>query len=96
MEESYSKILRNTRINQKLSTEDIANKLKIRADIVNTIEEGDFEHLPSTGFTRNMVYSYARYLGLDAARLSKQYLSESDRYFAKKKGLISGSSTPRR
>ena len=96
MEESYNKILRNTRVGQNLSIESVANKLKIRADIVNTLEEGDFEHLPSTGFTRNMVFSYARLLGLDGAALSKQYLAESDAYFARKKGLISPSGAPRR
>ncbi|MCF0104908.1 MAG: helix-turn-helix domain-containing protein [Eggerthellaceae bacterium] len=96
MEDSYNKILRSARISKNIGIDNVARNLKIRADIVNTLEEGDFEHLPSTGFTRNMVFSYARFLGLDGAALSQQYLSESNAYFSQKKSPFWRSSSATR
>jgi hypothetical protein len=40
------------------------------------LEEGDFAHMPLKGHARNMVSSYARYLGLDSEEITAQFLSE--------------------
>jgi cytoskeletal protein RodZ len=37
---------------------------------------GDFYHMPLKGHARNMVSSYARYLGLSPEEITKQFLSE--------------------
>jgi cytoskeletal protein RodZ len=50
--------------------------LRISPIILTALEEGDFAHMPLKGHARNMISSYARYLGLDAEEITAQFLSE--------------------
>jgi cytoskeletal protein RodZ len=50
--------------------------LRISPVILEALELGDFRHMPLKGHARNMVSSYARYLGLDSGELTRQFLAE--------------------
>ena len=43
----------------------IANTIKIRPQIIEFFENGDFSSMPPRGYAQGMISSYARYLGLN-------------------------------
>lgn len=53
-----------------------ARRLRIRPDILRSIEEEDFAGMPPRGNTRNMVNAYARFLGLNPTEITRMYLDE--------------------
>lgn len=57
--------LRAARERRKLTTGDIAAKLKLAVRQVEALEAEDFSHLPDDVFTRGFVRNYARLVGLD-------------------------------
>ncbi|MDR2671731.1 MAG: helix-turn-helix domain-containing protein [Coriobacteriales bacterium] len=62
------------------SIEDVSDQLRIRPSIIQALETSNFAYMPHKGYTRNMVSSYARYLGLDSTRITEQFLREFHRY----------------
>lgn len=73
---AFGEVLRYAR---EIKGEDIAQvsrALRIRPDILRAIEEGDFANLPARGYTRSMVASYARYVGLNAKKITNLYLND--------------------
>lgn len=52
----------------------VARKLRIRPDILERIEASDLDNMPPRGYARNMVNSYARYLGLNPTEVTRNYL----------------------
>ena len=59
--------LRAAREEQGKSLEDIGGELKIRADHVLDLEEGDFDKFDAPVFVRGFVRSYCRVLKIDSA-----------------------------
>ncbi len=57
--------LRAARERRKLTTADVAAKLKFAVRQVEALEAEDFSHLPDDVFTRGFVRNYARLVGLD-------------------------------
>ncbi|MDR2197372.1 MAG: helix-turn-helix domain-containing protein [Coriobacteriales bacterium] len=68
--------LASERIRRGLTLEQVSSTLRIRPAILESLETGDFYHMPLKGHARNMVSSYARYLGLDPVSLTEQFLGE--------------------
>ena len=54
----------------------IARRLHIRPDIVQSIENADFQNMPALGYAKNMIRSYARTVGLNQNEICEQYISE--------------------
>lgn len=77
---NYNDILRNTRENLKLSIADVSTELRVRKDIIQALENGDFSKIPPQGFSKNMIRSYARLLGLDAYKITEMFLKSENDY----------------
>ena len=65
--------LREARIAAGLTVVDVASKLNLTAQAVESIETHQFERLPGTTFARGYIRSYAKVLGLDADQLAQQF-----------------------
>ena len=61
--------LREKRVHQGLSVDDISNRIKFSPRQIEALEADDFAHLPETAFLRGFVRSYARFLQLDPTPL---------------------------
>lgn len=69
--------LRQRRISLGLSLEQAEADTKIRARLLDALEEGDYGKLPNPGYVRGYVSSYARYLELDPVPLLAMYRAET-------------------
>jgi len=65
--------LRKARMEQGWSVSQVADKLHLTAQAVESIENNQFERLPGITFARGYVRSYARILELDADQLVKVF-----------------------
>lgn len=70
---SFGDILRETRIRRGLGVDAVARRLRIRVDILQAIEDGDFLRMPPRGYSKSMIAAYSRLLGLNPADLVKRY-----------------------
>ncbi len=68
--------LREKRRSLGLSIQQVANTIKIRPQIVEYFEMGDFASMPPRGYAQGMISSYARYLGLNSREIVNLYLDE--------------------
>ena len=68
--------MRIAREEQGKSLEDIGGELKIRADHVLALEEGDFDKFDAPVFVRGFVRSYCRILRIDSASVVVQLNQE--------------------
>lgn len=75
-QQTFGNRLAEARRRKGLTLDQVHAQLRIRPAILEALEIGDFYHMPLKGHTRNMVSSYARYLGLDSEELTKQFLRE--------------------
>ena len=76
----FGRVLAESREAHGMDIAYAAQQLRIRADILRAIEQNDFARMPARGYTRNMVGAYARFLGLNAAAITRQYLEEANDY----------------
>ncbi|MCL2883843.1 MAG: helix-turn-helix domain-containing protein, partial [Coriobacteriia bacterium] len=74
MAESFGALLTEARMRRGLSIEQVSTVLRIRPAILRSLEKEDFYGMPLKGHSRNMVSAYARYLGLDAAEITRVFL----------------------
>ena len=70
-------ILRDARERKGYELATVARRLRIRPDILEAIENGDFSNMPPRGYARNMVNAYARLLGLNPTEIVHMYLDEA-------------------
>lgn len=56
---------RRERLRRRLSVEQTATATRLRPRVIQAIEDGDAEQLPSLVFTTGLVQTYARFLGID-------------------------------
>ena len=63
-----------------LSIAQASRTLKLREDVLVAFEEGDFEHMPQSGYAQGMLSSYARYLGLNAREIVDLFQEEIYEY----------------
>ena len=73
---TFGDILRDARIRKGMDLPTAAHRLRVRGDLLRSLEEGDFARLPARGYTKSIVAGYARLVGLDPARLTQLYLDE--------------------
>lgn len=65
----FSEALVTRRHELGLSVAQASKILKLREDVLVAFEEGDYDHLPQSGYAQGMLSSYARYLGLNAREI---------------------------
>ncbi len=80
---SFGSTLKEARISKGLDLNTVSTRLRIRPDILQAIEEADFEHIPPRGYARNMINAYAHFLGLDSNDITRRYLDEAYSYSVK-------------
>lgn len=76
MHSDFGSTLRNARMRQGYDINTVARRLRIRPDVIQSIEDSDFERMPPRGYARNMINSYAHLLGLNSSQMTRQYLDE--------------------
>ena len=59
-----------------LSVSQASKILKLREDVLIAFEEGDYDHMPQSGYAQGMLSSYARYLGLNAREIVDLFQEE--------------------
>lgn len=63
-----------------LSIHQVATTIKIRPQIIEYFEQGNFSAMPPRGYAQGMISSYARYLGLNPRTVMSAYFEELDAY----------------
>jgi len=61
----FSELLLARRRQRGLSAQQASKVLKLKEPVLIAFEEGDWEHIPQSGYAQGMLSSYARYLGLN-------------------------------
>ena len=74
---SFGDRLRKEREQRGISLDDIALATKIRAGLLQALEEEKFERLPGGIFNKGFVRAYARHLGIDEEQAITDYLAAS-------------------
>ncbi len=72
--QGFGSVLHAKRLEKGLELPMVARRLRIKPDILDAIEHSDYDRMPPRGYTRNMVNAYARFLGLNATAITKDYL----------------------
>lgn len=70
-------ILRRTRVHYQKSIKDVETALRIRAEQIEAIEQGNVEKLPARVYAIGFVRSYAEFLGLDGGRIVDLFKTQS-------------------
>lgn len=76
----FGDMLMNRRRQMGLSIQQVANVIKIRPQIIEFFELGDFASMPPRGYAQGMISSYARYLGLNPREVVNAYFQELYEY----------------
>lgn len=71
---TFGEILAEAREHKGMDVNSAARRLRIRPDILRSIEAEDFSRMPPRGYTRNMIYAYARLVGLNPTEITRMYL----------------------
>ncbi len=66
-------VLRGARVAADWTVAEVANKLNLTANAVESIEANQFERLPGVTFARGYIRSYAKILGLNADQMAKHF-----------------------
>ncbi|MBI4039410.1 helix-turn-helix domain-containing protein [Candidatus Daviesbacteria bacterium] len=72
-----SDVLKSARIKKGLSQEQVEKDIKIRLTVLQNLEEGRFDRLPSATFVRGFIKNYGDYLGLSSDFLLALYRREA-------------------
>ncbi|MBR0260581.1 MAG: helix-turn-helix domain-containing protein [Selenomonadaceae bacterium] len=68
--------LRQERERQNLSINDIEQGTSIRALYIEAIENGEYDKLPGTIYTKGFIKNYAKFLNMDADALAKEFMAD--------------------
>ena len=68
--------LRQERERQNLSISDIEQGTSIRATYIEAIENGEYDQLPGKVYTKGFIKNYAKFLGLDADSVAKEFAAD--------------------
>ena len=80
MASRFGEMLQERRRERGLSIQQVANTIKIRPQIIEFFENGDFASMPPRGYAQGMVSSYARFLGLNPREIVNMYFDELRMY----------------
>lgn len=83
--QNFGELLKSTREKHGISISEVSRDLLVREDILVAIEHGDFNKIPPQGYSRNMIKSYARLLGLNANKVTDMFLDAEYSYQLNKK-----------
>lgn len=75
---ALGRYLRESREARELTLEDAVRALRIRRDILEAFEQGEFNVMDSTVRVRGMLRNYAHYLGLEEERVLQYYESSTN------------------
>ncbi len=70
-------ILRRTRLHYEQSFDDVEQNTRIRANLIQALEEGDVEKLPARVYAIGFVRAYSEYLGLDGERMVQLFKQQA-------------------
>ena len=68
--------LRQAREARGISPLQVEIDTRIRANVIQALEEGDFESLPPEPFLRGLIRSYSNYLGVDSQEMLDLYVAD--------------------
>src|SRR6516162_11634811 len=74
---SFGDRLRREREQRGISLDDVALATKIRAGLLQALEEEKFDRLPGGIFNKGFVRAYARHLGIDEEQAIADYMAAS-------------------
>ena len=77
---NYGNMLIEARERRRATIERCARDLRVRRDILEYIENGDFRNLPSAGHAKNLVFAYSKYLGLSPALVTAVFVKEREEF----------------
>ena len=80
MASRFGSMLQDRRRQMGLSIQQVANIVKIRPQIIEFFEMGDFASMPPRGYAQGMISSYARFLGLNPREVVNSYFDELRAY----------------
>ena len=80
MAKHFGEMLLERRRQLGLSIHQVATTIKIRPQIIEYFELGDFSAMPPRGYAQGMISSYARFLGLNPRTVVDAYFDELDAY----------------
>ena len=69
--------LKKSRLGQKIQLRTVADKMRIRLEYLEAIENGHFKRLPGMAYGIGFVRTYAEFLGLEAQPLIDQFKAEN-------------------
>lgn len=76
MAAKFGAILAQRRHEMGLSLQQVSNIIKIRPQIIEFFENGDFASMPPRGYAQGMIVSYARFLNLNSQEIVNLYFDE--------------------
>ena len=76
---SVGKILQETRLNKKITLEEVAAQTKIRQDILMALEADNFQRLPSMASIKGFLKSYAEFLDLPSLQILAFFRRDFDK-----------------
>ena len=80
MSARFGEMLLTRRRERGMSIQQVSNAIKIRPQIIEYFETGDFASMPPRGYAQGMISSYARYLGLNPRIVVDAYFDELHTY----------------
>lgn len=72
----FGDMLLEQRRRMGLSIQQVANTIKIRPQIIEFFENGNFASMPPRGYAQGMISSYARFLGLNPREVVNAYFDD--------------------
>lgn len=76
MSARFGEMLLDRRRQLGLSIQQVANTIKIRPQIIEFFETGNFASMPPRGYAQGMISTYARFLGLNPRQVVNAYFDE--------------------
>jgi cytoskeletal protein RodZ len=88
---TVGQILQKTRLEKKITLEQVESQTKIRQNILSALEEDNFQKLSSLASVKGLLKTYAEFLGLSSERILAIFRRDFDRKERKKvipQGLV--------
>ena len=77
---TFGAVLREARERRGMDIQSVARQMRVRADILRAIENNDFSRMPPRGYTKNMIATYARIVGVNQTTVTRMYLEAANAY----------------
>ena len=80
MSARFGEMLLTRRRERGMSIQQVSNAIKIRPQIIEYFETGNYASMPPRGYAQGMISSYARFLGLNPRTVVDAYFDELHTY----------------